>query len=556
MITFATLYDRMPPSELMPYQSYKYIQAFQKLSRQENIEEHLQKVMSPEEMLLDDCMRERLIDSLRSQECAELLDAVAQISAKDNNPWDKLIVRLKAHDRSDFAALFKALGLDAEEAYRLIPEEVEEIKEIPASASIGPAQKLFPHQRKALLKLEDKFFRAENPRYSAVLHMPTGSGKTKTAATMACRYLLRYDGGLVIWLADTKELCEQAYAELCRLWTQQGDRDIAIYCAFDGAKPNFLSISAGILVMTLQTANKLPRDVLYALETREPFIIFDEAHKATAETYETVVKALSPDHRQDTKHRLLGLTATPGRSTSDEDANRHLAGLFDNFIVTLDIEGYDNPIRYLMEEGYMAEPIYRRIEAKIDLSQWPKNLPQPGADAKQNHRMLDKLCELAAADPERNSIVLQTIMNLIEEGHKRIIVFAATVKQARRLAFMLKYFGTDASAVDSDSTPGERARAIADFKVPRAENPTPLVLCNFGILTTGFDAPETSAVVVARPTNSLVLYTQMVGRALRGPRAGGNKKAVVATIVDTNLPAFWDVGESFTHWESDWNPKR
>ncbi|WP_165658663.1 DEAD/DEAH box helicase [Sutterella wadsworthensis] len=557
MITFDDLVNRTSLSHLMPYDSYRFIRAFQRLSRQENMEEHLQKVMSPEEILLDDSMRVRLINALPPEDCSRLLYSLTHSNVQNGDQWDKLNARLKAHNCEDFAKLFDFLHLKAELAVQLIPKVVEKVEDIPEAASIiGPAQKLFPHQRKALLQLEDKFFRMEYPRYSAMLHMPTGSGKTKTAATMACRYLLRFDGGLVIWLADTKELCEQAYAELSKLWRQQGDRDIKIFRAFDSTKPNFRAINEGILVMTLQTANKLPQSTLYALAAKEPFIIFDEAHKATAESYEMVVKELSPDNREDTKHRLLGLSATPGRSTDDEIANRHLAGLFNNFIVTLDIPGYDNPIRYLMDEGYMARPIYRPIKTKIDLKKWPKNLPHPSVATESSNKVLDKLCELAAADPERNSIVLQTILNLIEEGHQRIIVFAATVEQASRLAFMLKYFGVSAAAVDSGTYTAERTRAISNFKVSRTKNPKPLVLCNFGILTTGFDAPETSAVVVARPTKSLVLYTQMVGRALRGPRAGGNKEAVVATIVDSNLPAFWDVGKSFTHWEADWNSNR
>ena len=82
------------------------------------------------------------------------------------------------------------------------------------------------------------------------------------------------------------------------------------------------------------------------------------------------------------------------------------------------------------------------------------------------------------------------------------------------------------------------------------------VLCNYGVLTAGFDAPRTSAVVIARPTKSLVLYSQMVGRALRGKAAGGNLSAEVVTVVDTNLPGFRSLEESFTNWEdAGWDTK-
>jgi superfamily II DNA or RNA helicase len=80
-----------------------------------------------------------------------------------------------------------------------------------------------------------------------------------------------------------------------------------------------------------------------------------------------------------------------------------------------------------------------------------------------------------------------------------------------------------------------------------------MVLCNYGVLTTGFDAPKTSAAVIARPTSSLVLYSQMVGRAIRGPRAGGNEYAEIVTIVDTKLPGFGSVADAFKNWEDVWN---
>jgi hypothetical protein len=76
-----------------------------------------------------------------------------------------------------------------------------------------------------------------------------------------------------------------------------------------------------------------------------------------------------------------------------------------------------------------------------------------------------------------------------------------------------------------------------------------------GVLTAGFDAPKTSAVAIARPTKSLVLYSQMVGRAIRGPKAGGTSNAEVVTVLDRHLPGFGGVVEAFTNWEDVWTPQ-
>ena len=75
------------------------------------------------------------------------------------------------------------------------------------------------------------------------------------------------------------------------------------------------------------------------------------------------------------------------------------------------------------------------------------------------------------------------------------------------------------------------------------------MLFNYGVLTAGFDAPRTRCVIIARPTTSLVLYSQMAGRAMRGPKAGGNLKAEIFTVADTNLPGFGSVTDAFTNWE-------
>jgi DNA repair protein RadD len=89
----------------------------------------------------------------------------------------------------------------------------------------------------------------------------------------------------------------------------------------------------------------------------------------------------------------------------------------------------------------------------------------------------------------------------------------------------------------------------------RADTPGPKILVNYGVLTTGFDAPKTSGAIIARPTKSLVLYSQMVGRATRGKRAGGNAEAEVGTVVDRALPGFASLTEAFHNWEDVWRQR-
>ena len=83
----------------------------------------------------------------------------------------------------------------------------------------------------------------------------------------------------------------------------------------------------------------------------------------------------------------------------------------------------------------------------------------------------------------------------------------------------------EAEIVDANSK--NRSRIIDDFK-----NGNLNVLLNFGVLTTGFDAPKTDVCIIARPINSIVMYSQMVGRILRGELNNGNKKNTLYTIKD------------------------
>ena len=120
---------------------------------------------------------------------------------------------------------------------------------------------------------------------------------------------------------------------------------------------------------------------------------------------------------------------------------------------------------------------------------------------------------------------------------------------SRLLATVLRARGITADSVTGDTHSLDRERIITKF---RGTDPGTLVLCNYGVLTAGFDAPKTSAAVIARPTKSLVLYSQMLGRALRGPLAGGNKEAEIVTVIDRNLPGFAAPSETFFNWEDVW----
>ena len=122
-------------------------------------------------------------------------------------------------------------------------------------------------------------------------------------------------------------------------------------------------------------------------------------------------------------------------------------------------------------------------------------------------------------DDQRNLRIIQRLYELVDT-HSRILVFAASVDNALLLASVCRGVGLKADAVTGKTDANAREHVIRRFK--RSGGPH-RVLINFGVLTTGFDAPTASAALIARPTKSLVLYSQMIGRVIRGPRAGGDR---------------------------------
>ena len=154
-------------------------------------------------------------------------------------------------------------------------------------------------------------------------------------------------------------------------------------------------------------------------------------------------------------------------------------------------------------------------------------------------------------DEQRTRQVMEVVQQAVSR-HPRVMVFCPSVANAKICAERLQTHGVQTGLVTANSTEEERRDAIQAF---RSGGQSPMALFNYGVLTAGFDAPRTRCVVVARPTTSLVLYSQMVGRALRGPKAGGNRRCDIFTVVDRSLPGFGSIAEAFTHWEDVWSQK-
>lgn len=486
-----------------------------------------------EELLQESSYRRDLTEALTRDDAERLCRLVG--IAPDPTAWQAL--NRQPFPKGSYTAgiLFSFFGYS--------PPEQESDSDVRPTAEIEPAYGLFPHQITACRECLHYLTQPDNRR--VLLHMPTGAGKTRTAMNVIAHFFRDRlpDLSLVVWLAHSEELCEQAAGEFEYAWRSLGNQPLNVYRAFGPHRPDLHTIQGGLLVGGLQLLYRRSlseQSTFLQLAQRVSVVVIDEAHQAIAPTYKHLLNLLTP--RPSTA--LLGLSATPGRSLLDAHQDMELAQFFNRQKVTLKVPGYDSPIMYLQDKGYLARVQYEYIPYRpgkeIALTQDEIQRLQAELDLPQS--VIQRLGE----DHKRNFLI---VVKLIEEAKTKckIIVFTCSVEHAYVLAGILAAKGYKAAAVTSKTNPTKRRQLIASYQQPQGIQ----ILCNYGVLTTGFDAPKTKCALIARPTQSVVLYSQMVGRAARGPRAGGNEQCKIITVVD-QIPGFRSVAEGFEYFEEVW----
>lgn len=489
----------------------------------------------PSTLIRNQHTRRRLLLMLRPNEADNLVSSLALSTDVTNDAYQvlsKLSVRSGTRVERQ---LFDLLGLAS-----VVPASAPNVSS-EATSYMEPSYGLYAHQRDAVSRAKEVL---STYGKRVLLHMPTGSGKTRVAMSLIADHLRHNNSTLVVWLAYSEELCDQAVQEFQDAWSALGDRTIPVHRFWGSYNADLANARDGFVVAGLAKAYELGKRNINSLATlgdRTSLVVLDEAHVATAETYSLVLDVLAT---KQPGTGMLGLTATPGRTWSDIDVDEELASLFNHQKVTLRVEGYASPIDYLIAEGYLSRTTYRPLFHSGGYNPTATDLQavETALDIPSN------IVQAMALDEQRNLVIIRELEELIR-SHRRILLFAATVQHACLVGAVLRARGIAARVVTSATPALERRQIIESF---RSDDPKPQVLCNFGVLTTGFDAPAVSAALIARPTKSLVLYSQMVGRAIRGPRMGGTEACEVVTVVDRRLPGFRSVADSFLNWEDVW----
>lgn len=339
------------------------------------------------------------------------------------------------------------------------------------------------HQEEALKALAD--MRNKNETIALLFHA-TGTGKTVTAVSDAKSVRRR-----TLFLAHTHELVEQAATTFEELWPEA---TVGRYMDF--VKQSDCDVVCGSI-----------QSVALNLESFEDtafgYLIIDEAHHASADTYQKVLAYFKP-------HFTLGLTATPERT----DDNTIILDIFKNTAHKLDI-------KTAVEIGELVPVRCIRIHTNIDLTKVRFNSVQ------YNIRDLESKIYV----PERNKLIVDTWLGYARI--KRTVVFCASVKHAEQIAELFRAEGITAYAVSGGMKSSERKEYLTKFEIGEIN-----VLCACDLLNEGWNCPETEVLFMARPTMSKVLYTQQLGRGMR--TAEGKESLMVFDFVDNasqyNMP--------------------
>jgi superfamily II DNA or RNA helicase len=334
------------------------------------------------------------------------------------------------------------------------------VKHIPCTKPDVP--ELWPHQVAALRALDGAV--AEG-RKSGLIVLPTGTGKTYVSLTF-----LREQGKRALFVAHRQELIDQTVKAARRLGFK---RVGVVKAARDEWHEHYELVVASVPSLHETRIARIPRD-------RFGNLVVDEAHHVPALSYLRVLEYFRTSF-------VLGLTATPRRH---DGVGLHT--VFGNEPL------YTYPLRKAVEDGMLASPRQFGIRTEVDLDR----VRTSGGD------FSEKDLERAINTEERNEAIVD---GYLKHGEgRRSVCFVTRVAHARALCRCFNDAGVRAAVVCGEDKDHQRERLIADFKAGKYR-----VMVNVGVLTEGYDDPGVSCLIMARPTKSRSLYTQMVGRGLR-----------------------------------------
>ena len=379
------------------------------------------------------------------------------------------------------------------------PESVHEKRSFFLTATAP----LFSYQQEIVDKLYE-WFVSRGSSAGALVSLPTGGGKTRTALWFCRELASRALARKVLWVAPSVELVEQAVSCINDLWNRfPGAPDARVVVNDIPGPVNTRDPLTAVFCTAQLAVKRLP-----AIEALGPdVLVFDEAHQAVARTFRTIVQQVA---RSGTA--VVGMSATPGRRLEDEGED--LRGLFGNTLITSKELGR-NPFESLVTRGVLSK-------LQINTLRLPPQWESIRVRSLQGRTLsVDEL----ALNPYRFWSVVEAVRELGNDA--RALVFGGSLAHCYALAGAMISSGVRVGLVSYSTPSAKRHSLLTRFAAGELS-----VLLNKQLLATGYDCPGITDVVLATPVRSSILWEQILGRASRGPAVGGTRVGRVWELDD------------------------
>lgn len=395
----------------------------------------------------------------------------------------------------------------------------------------------YEHQKMAMEAL-DKMNR--EAAFSTLVVIPTGGGKTYTASMWLLKNAIDKKKK-ILWIAHRQMLLDQAAESFQKFAYTEVIPHVSSFCfrivsgASSHDRTSDIRPDDNLLIVSKDSIGRnMDRLEKWIHGEKELFLIVDEAHHATAKTYRKIIDYVKS---QVPNLKMIGLTATPFRTAENEQgllAKIFTDGIKNGKTVHGDVGiTYQIGLKELIKRQILSKPIF---ESYYTDEEYGASMGADAWNSIQNFDALpDEIASQMADSAARNQLIVETYKNKRHE-YGQTILFAVNVVHAIQLTALFRKAGIKAdyivSAIRDSITGVTISREDNQRNIEAYRNGELQVLINVNILTEGIDLPQTKTVFLARPTVSSILMTQMVGRALRGPEAGGTASAYIVSFVD------------------------
>jgi superfamily II DNA or RNA helicase len=519
-------------------------------------------------VLKDKKIRADFLARVHDSEILSLRDCLSNRHLREKGTVAEIrerIATMSWSDKPEMRGFLSLISIDEDIFATKINEEAEET--IDASTRF---YELLDYQFVIKQRLLTELNNSEIELNKMLVQMPTGTGKTKTAMHTLIHHFC-FDlkkKGLIIWMAHTTELLQQAYDTFTAAWKHIGNGEVKAYKLWGSYNTAITNDSLnGVMFCGFQKLMSIAKSnvVLFELLAQNcRLVVVDEAHKAAASETKKVVSQLMTKKSTMCNRSLIGLTATPGRNVSNEADIERLVSMFDSKIIGIsptllnqinlsaqraqNIKDNDDIVLYFQKRHILAKLKRKPLTYAEKLSDGELKLLKIKAMENGYDDYTDEFLKVIGRNKSRNIAILNEIIRLNSENMPTI-VFACSVEQGALLSTALTLKGVNNACVFGNMATSERALAIKRFK-DREDDMN--VLINYEVLTTGFDATNIRCVFITRPTKSVVLYSQMIGRGLRGPLMGGNEECILIDIED-NLDNYPNEAFAFKYFGNYWS---